>query len=458
MSANWAAGMEAPKTRGGLPGALALAALCSLGCGDNVADASREPPPSSGSGGRSSGTGGAPAIGCDVPLEDRVAVTTVTALTEVLANTEFFPVVLAPRDSGGSLVAWREAPTQTIRVAELDGGDQLVGTVLTLPGIEVHALVAHDDGGAVAIVDEDPSISGSACRPAEHPDWWCGKVDLVRFGEAGNTEWRSTLTSGTDVDSDDALFIYWYEHTVRLGWSGQEYGVYFRSAGSIASAIPGEVEIPSGDVFRFVSGDGSSVEGGWSWGCSYSWSVRLAYNGHWGAACHGDDIPNALRLQIMDPGDPGRFLGTAILHEGMDPTRRALGGLVPTSNGFWLSHIAEDEDSVLQLHLADIDNSAAIGEDRVIPEAQSIDDSYPFRPYMAEYAGDQLLVGWKSDGELQIATLDGFTGELLDGPVTVTAGIDQFQEFVSHPNGDVGWAWSPGGTDEVSVVRVRACE
>jgi len=467
MNANWFTGAEAPKTRGGVftVFALAVVTLGSLGCGDNVADASREPPP--GSGGRTSGTGGsggvAP-IGCDVPLADRVQVTTVTAPEPILANTEYFPVVLAPQGSGGALVAWREAATETVRVAVLDDSDQLVGTVLTLDGLEVHALLAHDDGGAVAIVRDDPVIYSDAyCNPETMPNVaYCGKLDLVRFDGSGNTEWETKLTSDTSVNSDGALFIWQYEHTVRLGWSGDEYGVYFRSAGSVARpGVPGEVDIYGGDTLRFVAGDGSIVEGegegeaGWSWGCTYSWSVRLAYDGHWGAACHGDNIPNALRLRIMDPT---RTLGTAILHEGMNPTRRALGGLVPRSGGFWLSHIAESEDEILELHLADIDDSAEIGEDRVIPEAEGIDQVYPFRPYMADYGDDELLVGWKSGGDLQIATLDRSTGEMLDGPVTVEAPIDQFQEFVSCPNGDVGWAWSAGGTDEVSIARVRACE
>jgi hypothetical protein len=155
--------------------------------------------------------------------------------------------------------------------------------------------------------------------------------------------------------------------------------------------------------------------------------------------------------------DPGRTIGTVLLHEGMDPERRALGGLVPTTDGFWLSHIA-DQDGDLELHLAHIDNDATVGEDMVVSPAQGIDEVYPYRPYMAAYADDQLLAGWKSGGELQIVALDATTGEVVDGSVAVDAGIDQFQEFVRHPNGDVVWAWSPGGTTDVSVVRVRACE
>jgi hypothetical protein len=432
------------------------------GCGDDVAEASAEPVATGGRG--AGGTGGAQP-GCDIPLGDRVAVSTLDAGEAVLANDEYYPVVLAPTPEGGSLVAWRQESGLTIRVAALDDSDQLVGEPLSFPGEEVHAILAHEDGGAIVILENDPDIySDKYCRGETTPDEsYCAKFDLVRFDSLGSTLWRATLTDKINVDSDGALFIWWYQHTARLAWSGREYGVYFRSAGSTTRpGEPDEVDIHAGDTLRFVDADGSLLDGGWDWGCSHSWSVRLAYNGlHWGAACHGNPNPNAHRLVIMDRGTT---LATVLLQEGMDPEQRALGGLVPTSDGFWLSHIAAGQ-SEPEMHLVHIDDAGSLSQEQVLAAAQGIDDGYvpgpsytPYRAYMADYADGQMLLGYKSSQQLQLAVLDRATGELVDGPVAVDAGIDQFQEFVSHPNGDVGWAWSPGGGTEISVARVRACE
>jgi hypothetical protein len=389
-------------------------------------------------------------------LADRVTITTVSLGAPIRANDEYFPLPVAPRPDGGALVAWREQAALRIRVGTFDDQDRLVGTPLSFAGEEVHALVAHPDGGAMAVVENDPDIySAKYCRGSATPDKpYCAKLDLWRFDSDGRTLWRTTATGKKNVDSDGALFIWWYQHTARLAWTGSEYGLYFRSASSSPRpGVPGEIDIHAGDTFRFLDGAGNLLDGAWGWGCSHSWAVRLVFNGHFGAACHGDAYPNAFHVNVLDRQ---RRLGEANLHEGLDPTKRALGGLVPTPDGFWLLHMAQGTQA-MELHLAFVDNAGRLTRDQVLPEATALETAYPFRPYLAEYGADQMLAGWFGNGTLHLAVLDRGTGDLVMGPVGVTAKIDQWNEMVPFPNGDVGWAWSAGGTDRLDMVRVKAC-
>ncbi len=391
-------------------------------------------------------------------LARRVSITSNRLDDRIRANDEYFPLPLAPRPEGdGALVAWREEAGARIRIGTFDLAGRLVGVPLTFSGEEVHALVAHEDGGAVVVVANDPDIySPKYCRGPSSPDKpLCAKLDVWRFDSQGSTLWRTTATGKKNVDSDGAHFIWWYQHTARLVWSGTEYGLYFRSASSSPRpGVPGEIDIHAGDSFRFLDGRGTLLDSAWRWGCSHSWSVRLAYNGHFGAACHGDAYPNAFHVNLLDRQ---RRLAEATLHEGLDPTKRALGGMVATTDGFWLLHMAQGREP-MELHLAFIDNAGRVTRDEALPHARDLETTYPFRGYLAAYGATQMLAGWVSKGSLQLAVLDRSTGAWLDGPVAVGAKIDKWNEFVSYPNGDVGWAWSPDRSDRLDLVRVTACQ
>ncbi len=395
------------------------------------------------------------ALACE-GLAERVTVTSNDLPASILANDEYHPLPVAPLGAGSSLVAWREQGTPRIRVGHFDEAGELLATPMSFEGQEVHALVAHESGGAMAIVDEDPDIySPKYCRGPSTPDQaLCGKLDLWRFDEAGETLWRSTVTDKQNVDSDGAHFIWWYQHTARLLWTGDAYGLYFRSATSTPRpGVPGEIDIHAGDHFQLLDAAGERLDSAWRWGCSHSWAVQLAFNGRFGSACHGDAYPNAFHVNVFDRQ---RHSAEANLHEGLDPTQRALGGMVPTTDGFWLLHMARGAQD-MELHLAFLDQDGGLASDLTIAEATGLATEYPFRAYLAAYGSDRMLAGWYHQGRLQLAEFDLGSGAVLTTPVAVDARIDNWSEFVSYPNGDVGWAWSPGRTDRLDLVRVRAC-
>ena len=399
------------------------------------------------------------------PLAERIGVTRTRLDGTLRASDEYYPLPLAARADGGALVAWRDARTATVRVGATGvGDDRLVPAVRSFAAEEVHALVAHDDGGgALVVVDPDAEIySPKYCRGPSTPDKaMCGKVDVWRFDADGTTVWRRTVTGRTNVDRDGAEFVWWYQHTARLVWTGDGYGLYYRNAvSSPRPGVPGEIDIHAADAFRLLSAAGEMVPHAWRWGCSHSWAVRLAFDGAFGTACHGDGFPNAFHVVRADAAT---FHGESNLQDGVDPTRRALGGLVAApGGGFWLSYLAPSGGAGggTRLHLARIDTAGRVASDTVLAAAANLPTQYPFRAYLAAYGDGRLLAGWPSGGRLQLAVLDAHTGALVDGPTDAAAAgaqIDAWNEFVALAHGDVGWAHAADRAAELAVVRVRGC-
>lgn len=357
------------------------------------------------------------------------------------------------------MIAWKERGARRIQAGTLGSDDKTFSKVFETVGDEVHAVVSHTNGGALLAMVNDPDIySSKYCYGASTTDKAvCGKLDLIRFNAAGTPLFTSTLTDKKNVDSDGALFVWWYGHTARLGYdaTNSRYLTYFRSAGSSPRpGVAGEVDIHAGDTLRLVHGEtGARMSGGWNWGCSHSWSVRLAQSGNrWAAICHGDGYPNAMSAKQLDANTS--VLSTTDWLAGTDPAQRALGGLVPVSDGFWHSYI--DNSNGLRLHLAKFDLQGKKIIDNVISEASGLDTAYPFRAYLAQ-RGSDLLLGWKSGGKLVLASASLSTGLLTSGAVSTSASIDNFSEFVSLGNGDVAWAHATQA-GAVTVSRVQACQ
>jgi hypothetical protein len=401
----------------------------------------------------------APTPTCE-PLDKRIRSTRVPVGGNVSPSDEYTPTVIVPRADGTSLLAWTDGSAQNIRLATLKSTDTLDRSLSSLEGLEVHAATAINGGTALAVMANDPSIySSKYCRGSATPgNAVCGKMDLVRIDDTGKTLSRTTLTKKQNVDSDGAQFIWWYGHSSRIATDGSKLAVYYRSAMSTPRpGAAGEVDIHAGDTLKFVdAANGSLLSGGWDWGCSHSWSVRTAYNGkQWAAACHGDAFPNAMQVSRLDSPTTApnalQWLG------GTDPARRALGGMVPASDGFWVNYIAPTSGSGLALNLAKVGTTgSALTQQRVISQATSLDSDYPFRPYMAAYGTGKLLMGWKSSGRLALAVANASTGAVVEGPVLTSLPIDRFQDIVNTPKGDVVWAHSAGGTT-IDVTRVAAC-
>ncbi len=394
---------------------------------------------------------------CDT-LANRIRSTSVS-VSNASVNDEYTPTVIAPKSDGSSLLTWTDASAGVIKLANLSSADKLQSYLPDIAGAQVHAALTDSRGAVLAVVANDPDIySSSYCYSSATPgNYICGKMDLVGIDNAGNSRFRTTLTNKTNVDSVGAQFIWWYGHTARLATDGSRYGVYYRGAMSTSKADgTSGVDIHAGDTLAFVGTDGTKQSGGWDWGCSHSWAVRIAYNGTWGAACHGDAYPNAMQLARLSTSTatPSKLQWLS----DTDATGRALGGLVPiTGSGFWMDYI-QTSNGALVLKLAKLPNSgSALSTDLTISGATNLDSTYPFRPYMAALGSDKLLLGWKSGGKLVLAVANASTGTVTEGPLTTNASVGTFQDFVTTAGGDVVWAHSDGGSS-IQVNRVAVCK
>ncbi len=440
------------------PVASASSAATSSVSSSRSASASSATGSSTGSSASSAASASSVAGSCSA-LESRIRITQPTLPALAAVSDEYTPVILSADGNGGagSLIAWKEKSASQIRVGRLASDDRQFSSLLTLGGDEVHSMLGHSDGGgALMLVSDDPDIySSKYCKGSATPaNAACQKMQLVRFGSSGNVVFNTTLTDKANVDSEGALFIWWYGHTGRLGWDGSRYAAYFRSAGSYARPnVAGEIDIHAGDTLRMVDASGNRLaSGGWQWGCSHSWSIRLAGNSSgWASFCHGDAYPNAMRLQLL--GSTGSSGKTTEWLSGSDATTRALGGVVSDASGYWLSYL-ETTSGTLRLHLARFSNSGSMSSDQIVSGATGIDATYPFRPWLAKL-GSQLLLGWKSGGKLMLQAADS-SGKLLDSPVASSASISDFDEFVTLANGDVSFAHA-GSSGSVSISRIQAC-
>lgn len=436
-------------------GSFSSSSFSSASISSSAISASSASSPASASSSSAASSAGATSSAACTALDARVRVTqpTLPVLSDV--SDEYTPVVLASYGTDRSLIAWKEKGASQIRVGILANDDKQFSSLFAIGGDEVHSMVGHASGGAMMMVSDDPDIySAKYCKSAATPsNAACQKMSLVRFDDTGKLLFNTTLTDKANVDSEGALFIWWYGHTGRLAWDGTRYATYFRSAGSYARPnVAGEIDIHAGDTLRMVDASGTRLSGGWQWGCSHSWSIRMAGNSSgWGAFCHGDAYPNSLRLQLLTPaGATGK---TTEWLSGSDATTRALGGVVADATGYWISYL-ETTGGTLRLHLARFSNSGTMSSDQVVSGATGIDASYPFRAYLGKL-GSQLLLGWKSAGKLVLQAADS-NGALLGSPVTSAAPISNFDEFISLANGDLVFANAPS-SGTVSVTRVRAC-
>lgn len=400
---------------------------------------------------------------CSTNLISQIHSSSIPVPGQIGESNEDYPVVIVPQPDGQSVLAWSDTSQGQIRLARVSADDQSKTDLPPIPGLQVQAGLADPSGTVLAVISNDPDIySPKHCKSDQTPDQpVCGKIDLVKLTTDGSTAFRTTLSSKINADQDGANFIWWYGHTARLASDGNQYAVYYRTAGSYTRPNDAdEVDIHAGDALRFVSKDGTLIpNAGWSWGCSHSWSVRLAFsNGQWAAACHGDAYPNAMQMALLN-SPTSQPIKQQWLNES-NPTGRALGGIVAApQSGFWMNYIVA-EDSHPTLHLAHYSGTTGqIDRDLVIPEANGLVASparYPYRAYMAAYRSGQLLLGWKTADGLKLAVADASTGQLLQPPVSTNLQIDDFDEFVSSPSGDVLWATSPGD-GSITINRVAGC-
>ncbi|MFH1845260.1 MAG: hypothetical protein ABIF77_18910, partial [bacterium] len=243
-------------------------------------------------------------------LADRVVVTSIDVSPNSVETgssggfSENHPVLLSPLADGGSRVAWTDG-TGTVHITPLDARDQRAGDDVTLPGDEVRGFVAHDVGATLLLRRGDTMV-------------------LVQVDGHGAAVFERVLAGDNSHGHVGDQWIDSWSHEGRLAATDTRFAAYF---GLTQLWDSGNHQ---GDALHYFDIAGTSTGGGWTWGCSHSLDVRLAYSGTTpGPVCLSDCYPGK---GIYFDHDTRVFEDPSGNCAGSSDT--VLGGLVAVADGF----------------------------------------------------------------------------------------------------------------------------
>jgi hypothetical protein len=382
-----------------------------------------------GSGGASAGGAGTtpPPVPCSTTLAERVKITAIPVTPKVVTkgsgiNSVSLPVILATSPNGRAKAAWSDGTN--VHVTPLDEGNQRAGADVTVMGSEVRGFVAHDDGSALLVRRGDAMV-------------------FERLDEAGTVKATLGIVGGNTHMTEGNRWIDDWPHQGRLAWSGTQYAAYFGQTGNHGSAGNHQ-----GDHYTLITSAGALDKGGWDWGCSHSLDDRIAHNGtSWAPICISDTYPGAgifhsNRTKVSDEPSVTNVGGVA-----------KLGGLVPTSDGFFLSFTSPEGRSAPDVAFVKVGNDGKPSGKVWVTDTPSVSEGYS---HLAAY-GDKLLAGWDAGTTFTVAVLDK-AGAVVEGPAATTAKLGGQDDIVTFANGDVGWAAAWEDLTQLKIVRVLGCK
>jgi len=332
-------------------------------------------------------------------------------------------VVLSPLPDGSSKVAWNDE-SGNAHITPLSPGDTRAGWDVVLPEAEISGFVAHADGGAIL------GVRGDA-------------MTLWRVDNSGSVIFEQTFVGNNDHTHSGDKWIDWWSDCGRLAWSGSQYGVYFGHTQNW-----GADGNHQGDLYTHVDNAGNDVGGGWSWGCSHSLEVRLVWNGSiFGPVCLSDCYPTK-GIHING------YWGTEISSEPSGNcgggSSANLGGLVPAPDGFFLTFTSPEGRSSTDVVLVHIASSGTPGPKMYITDTPSINET---GAKLALYGGN-LLVAWIAGRDYVFAVVSQ-SGDIIEGPETLSTQFDPYDDFINFADGSAGWAYGSG--NQISIARLGVC-
>jgi hypothetical protein len=271
------------------------------------------------------------------------------------------------------------------------------------------------------------------------------EMHLVRLDNAGAVVFDRLIVGGGDHTATGAKWVDGWGHEGRLAWTGSQYLTYFGHTQEFGGATGKH----QGDILQYVDASGNLTGGGWSWGCSHSLDVRLAMSGATpGPVCLSDCYPgkgiyyNHNSLVFSDPS--GNCAGTS---------NASLGGLVPSSGGFYLSFASAEGRPSSDVAIVSISAGGAAGAPAWLTDTASTQER---ASHLARH-GANLLVAWLDGADHKAAVVDP-SGTVLLGPEVLAAQVAERDDFINFANGDVGWAYAWGTMSELKIVRLTYCQ
>lgn len=345
----------------------------------------------------------------------------VTRVTGVSARAPLFGTAMR---GGGAAAAFGGGGGITIQTLAGDGSR--FGAPLTVEGSEVWGFdTSADTFGVIAARGSDA-------------------LYLVGVGHDGAPRFSQRLLGEAphDVTNNE-----WFGALIRYGrlrYTGTDWAAYY----TVNRLWPDGIA-HYGDQLRTFGNDGAPRDTLWDWGCSHSMEVRIEHNGtRLGPVCSSDCYPSKgvhfdhrtaqLYTDEMGSNCAGGY-GTS------------LGGVVPMTDGFWVSFTATDMRGSHDVAIARVGNDGRADAPIWLTTDAVRDGSV----HAARY-GAGFVVAWSAGSTDRIARFDA-AGAMLEGPLDVPAAdLGSASDFFVLEGGDVGWIAAPGG--ELALARLRACE
>lgn len=331
----------------------------------------------------------------------------------------------APTATGGVVVA--VAGSGGVTLQRVNGDGSTAGAPVTVDGGGLWGLDVSADAWGVMVSRGSDALYLVVVRPD------------------GSTVFEQKLLGEVDhtVTNNE-----WFGTGIRYGrllWDGARWVAYY----TVNRLWPDGIA-HYGDQLTFWTADGSPDGTGWGWGCSHSMEVRVEHNGTiLGPVCASDCYPskgihfNHRSAEIVSDESGSNCAGGY---------GTSLGGVVPMSDGFWVSFTATDGRASHDVGIAHVGNDR-----RADPPIWLTTDGVRDDDVHAARYGAGFVVAWSAGGTDRIARFDA-TGAMAAGPIDVPAlslaGATDF--FVFGGSSDVGWVTRAGGG--LSLVRLRSCE
>ncbi len=324
---------------------------------------------------------------------------------------------LSPSPSGESKVGW-QAADGTIHVTPLTSQDERKADDIIIGAGKLYDLVAHDDGFAVLIMKSS-------------------RMYIEKYNDTGIRLFSTELTDNDDQVDD------W--HTGKLAFNGVEYSAYFA-----IHANAGWAEGHEGDKLKYISSTGSIESGGWEWGCSHSMDQRLIFT-------ETTEMP--VCISDCYPGK-GIYLDN---HYEISLADGNCGGI--TSARFGEVVMAGEHGAMVYLSIDGRDSWDVVFVSfagsvpftvRTEVAVTNTPNQNEINPKVVAYSSDRLLVSWETTGggmrTFQFVDLDG---NPQGPPEMVDVHAGPVNDFITYPNGDIGWAYAWDDMTQLKIVRIQ---
>jgi hypothetical protein len=365
------------------------------------------------------------------------------------ADTAPLPMAISAIPSGGSRLAWLGTDAN-VHIAELDCNDQLVGTPFSIPAVDLQDVYADDNGGAVLVVRNatntgtDNCGTGVLCGGTSSQ---CQNTWLVRFDKTGTVVWQTQVTnlSSNLAGYDNGAIFTWknYQHHGRIAFDGANYAAYFAAAITVyRTGNSGCIDIHEGDRMQVVDSTGKLLTGhnSFPWGCSHSWTTRLAWdpaNKAFVMTC-ATDADNCA-IERPDTG--------ALLFQATCSGQFFNGDLINAPDGGYWS--AWSDTNAIRLNHFTFSN---------VKGASQSNAGASQHPHLVPYGPGNMLLAWGLGTSMAAQVRDMTAANTVGTQLSIAVKDHAYQAFKPYPDGSVAYPAAGDTSTSVKIARVMPCQ